>query len=175
MKALVIVGAAVAGANVASASLPAAVADGEYGLAEVGSGKLSFFGFSIYDASLWTADGEFAGFVAGRPVALSLWYKRAFSRSELLDITRKAWERLGTGSQAQRAGWLEQLEAVWNDVDPGDNMTAVVLPGRETRFYDQTGFKGRIDDPELGPAFLGIWLDRESVVGDLRAELLGLK
>jgi hypothetical protein len=34
---------------------------------------------------------------------------------------------------------------------------------------------GQVDDPAFGPAFLSIWLDSRSVVGDLRVQLLGLE
>ena len=52
-------------------------------------------------------------------------------------------------------------------------MTAVVVPGRETRFYDATGLLGVVDDPDFGPAYLRIWLDQRSAVADLRVALLG--
>jgi hypothetical protein len=34
---------------------------------------------------------------------------------------------------------------------------------------------GQVDDPAFGPAFLSIWLDPSSVVGDLRVQLLGIE
>lgn len=167
--------ATVALATGARAALPGAVQDSDYAFRQVGSGELRYFGFAIYDASLWSPGGQFTGFVPGEPVALSLWYKRGFSREALLEITAKAWGKLDTGTPSQRARWIGQLDSIWTDVEPGDNMTTVVVPGSETRFYDQTGLKGRIEDPAFGPAFLGIWLDQRSVVGDLRTELLGLE
>jgi hypothetical protein len=163
------------GALDAEARLPAAVAASDFDLQQVGRGELRYFGFSIYDASLWTPGGEFVGFLEGRPVALSLWYKRSFSRDELVDITAQAWRKLGTVPVPQQRQWTAQLGRIWNDVTAGDNMTTIVLPGRATVFYDQRGRVGRIDDPQFGPAFLNIWLDRQSVVGDLRAALLGLE
>ena len=159
----------------AHAALPGPVQDTGYVFRQVGSGELRYFGFAIYDASLWSPGGRFSGFVPGEPVALSLWYKRGFSRDDLLEITAKAWRRLATGSEPQRTHWLAELESIWTDVEPGDNMTTVVVPGSETRFYDQRGLRGRIADPAFGPAFLGIWLDQQSVVGDLRTALLGLE
>jgi hypothetical protein len=154
--------------------LPEPVLAGNYSLDRVGAGDLSWLGRPIYQASLWTFDGRFDGFESGRPVALSLWYQRDFSRAELLRITSTAWRLLGDQPAERRSGWLEALGGIWSDVGPGDNMTTVVVPGQPTRFYDQKGFRGQIDDPEFGPAFLSIWLDSRSVVGDLRVRLLGL-
>jgi hypothetical protein len=157
------------------AQLPPAVAGVNYGLREVGAGRLSWLGRPVYEASLWTTHGRFEGYADGSPVALSLWYERSFSRDQLLRITRTAWRLLDAATPAQRKAWLAALESVWRDVGPGDNQTAIVLPGKATIFYDQRELLGQIDDPEFGPAFLSIWLDSRSVVGDLRVQLLGAR
>jgi hypothetical protein len=102
-----------------------------------------------------------------------LWYQREFSREQLLKITATAWRLMGSVPPDQRDQWLASLKTLWSDVRPGDNVTTVVVPGRATRFYDQQGFMGQIDDPAFGPSFLAIWLDQRSVVGDLRVQLLG--
>lgn len=171
--------AALAAPGLAAAALPApAVRDG-YALREVGSGRLKWLGLGVYDASLWSSDGAFdpaaadRGFAPGRTLALSLWYQRKFTREELIDITTGEWDRLGLGSPAERARWAETLRRTWRDVRRGDNLTAVVVPGAETRFYDARGLLGRIPDPAFGPAFLSIWLDERSAVADLRTRLLG--
>jgi hypothetical protein len=92
----------------------------------------------------------------------------------LLRITDTAWRRLGEVPADRRDRWLASLRPLWSDVRPGDNVTTVVVPGQATRFYDERGLMGQIDDPEFGPAFLSIWLDSRSVVADLRVQLLGL-
>jgi hypothetical protein len=156
-----------------AASLPAPVAQGPYSLQQVGGGNLRWLGMPIYEASLWTTDGRFEGLAAGQPVALSLWYGRNFSREQLLNITGTAWKLLGESSASQQQKWLSALRGIWSDVAKGHNLTAVVVPGRETRFYDQQRLLGRIDDADFGPAYLAIWLHPRSVVGDLRVALLG--
>jgi hypothetical protein len=155
----------------AGTGLPAAMPERAQ-LKKVGGGQLSWLGFDIYDASLWTGSGRYAGFDPGQTVALSLWYQRSFTREELLSITEKAWARLGRDA-AWRQSRLASLRAVWTDVAPGQNMTTVVEAGGATRFYDAERLLGRIDDPEFGPAFLAIWLDPRSIVRDLRVKLLG--
>jgi hypothetical protein len=123
---------------------------------------------------LWTSDGRFDNFAAGEPVALSLWYDRGFSREELLRIVDTAWRRLGEPSEEDRAQWLSALGTKWRDVERGDNLTTVVVPGQGTRFYDEQQLLGEIADPDFGPAFLSIWLHPRSVVSELRVQLLGL-
>jgi len=173
---LVLTAAAALLAGQARASnLPDAVLASDYRLQRVGAGELRWLGRPIYHASLWTPAGHFTGFEPGEPVALSLAYQRRYSRDELLRITSTAWRLLGSVPVDKREHWLGSLRAFWSDVGPGDNVVTVVVPGRATRFYDQRGFMGQIDDPAFGPAFLSIWLDSRSVVGDLRVQLLGLE
>jgi len=162
-----------AGGVVSASSLPDPVVDNRYPLRLVGAGELRWLGFPIYDASLWTSSGRHAGFTAGETMALSLWYRRSFSRDQLLDITETAWRKLGQVDPNQRERWLAELRGFWTDVAPGQNVTTVVLPGGPTRFYDQRGRFGQVDDPAFGPAFLSIWLDPRSLVSDLRIRLLG--
>ena len=152
--------------------LPEPVANGDYELRRVGAGDLSWLGRPVYAASLWTPAGRFDGYGSGEPVALSLWYQRSFSRGELVRITRTAWRLLDVADERCNA-WANALQGLWNDVAPGDNLTAVVLPGRATRFYNQDKLLGEVSDPAFGPAFLSIWLDPRSVLPDLRARLLG--
>lgn len=171
---LIVLATALLGGPAAVAStLPAPVVEQGYALRKVGGGELKWLGLPIYDASLWTSTGRYTGFGAGDTVALSLWYQRAFTRDQLLDITETAWRKLGQPDAAQRERWLAELRRAWSDVAPGHNVTTVVVPGGPTRFYDQRGRFAQVDDPEFGPAFLAIWLDPRSVVRDLRRQLLG--
>lgn len=160
-------------APASGASLPEPVMERGYPLRPVGYGDLRWLGRPIYQASLWTTSGGYSGFGPGETVALSLDYRRAFSRDELVRITDIAWRRLGHLDAGQRERWLAELRRTWSDVSPGENVTTVVVPKGPTYFYDQRGRFGQVEDPAFGPAFLAIWLDPRSVVGDLRLRLLG--
>jgi hypothetical protein len=156
-----------------AAAHAAAAPPGLESLQEVGHGRLRWFGADIYQASLWSADGRAPGADGERALALSLAYERRFSRSELIRITAGEWQRLALAGAETRARWAVLLEGLWPDVRPGDTLTAIVLPGAETRFYDGRGPIGRIADPAFGPAYLAIWLDPRTAVRELRGELLG--
>lgn len=156
-----------------AASLPDPVVESGYPLRPVGSGDLRWLGRSIYQAGLWTTSGRYGGFGPGETVALSLEYRRAFSRDELVRITDIAWRRLGHLEADRRERWLGELRREWSDVAPGQNVTTVVIPNGPTHFYDQQGRFGQVEDPDFGPAFLAIWLDPRSIVGELRLRLLG--
>ncbi|MBS1200006.1 MAG: conserved hypothetical rane protein [Proteobacteria bacterium] len=160
-------------ATSAQAGLPASVRDAGHDLRQVGQGRLTWLGLGIYEASLWTADGRFDGFEGGKPVALALWYERKFSRQQLIEITAGEWERLALAPAPARTAWSRELDRIWKDVARGDNLTAVVVPGQGTLFFDSRGLLGQVKDPEFGPAFLRIWLDSRTAIQDLRAQLLG--
>lgn len=162
-----------AAACATAAPLPAPVIEQGYPLRKVGTGELRWLGFAIYEASLWTTTGRYSGFGPDETVALSLGYQRAFTRDELLRVTETAWRKLGQPEVSQRERWLAELRREWTDVAPGHNVTTVVLPGGPTHFYDQRGRFAEVEDPAFGPAFLAIWLDPRSVVGELRIQLLG--
>jgi hypothetical protein len=156
-----------------ASTLPAPVLEQGYALRKVGGGELRWLGMSIYDASLWSTTGRYAGFGNGETLALSLWYQRAFTRDELIRITETAWRKLRNTDPDQRERWVAELRRSWADVAPGQNVTTVVVPNGPTRFYDQRGRFAQVDDPAFGPAFLSIWLDPRSVVSDLRMRLIG--
>jgi Chalcone isomerase-like len=159
--------------STARAALPATATEAHAGLKEVGRGRLTWLGFGIYRASLWTTTGQYDGFRAGQTVALSLWYERKFTRAQLLGITQHEWERLKLGTPDQQRRWRAELERYWADVRPGDNITTVAVAGGGTRFYTQHRLLGEVADPAFGPAFLAIWLDPRSAVAGLRREILG--
>lgn len=156
----------------ATSDLPAAVRTEGFDLAPVGGDELSLYGFRVYHASLWAPAGRYE---PSRPHALSLHYRRGFTKDRLVEITLSAWSKAGVGSEAQRKAWASRLQHIWHDVVKDDILAAVVIPGRETRFYNAAGLLGRIEDKEFGPAYLGIWLDEKTLLPDLRASLLGNK
>lgn len=141
----------------------------------VGTGTLHWFGFDIYDATLWTRDGTFANSFT-EPVAFTLAYRRSLSRDRLISITRRGWSELELANAEQQDRWAASLKSIWVDVVRGSTLTTIALPGGETRFYDDTRLLGRIDDPAFGPAFLQIWVGERTAntaLGSLRTQLLG--
>lgn len=175
-----------ASASYGQFTLPAPLKAEGFDARQVGAGLLTWFGFEIYDASLWTPTGEFPGLSMGErvgaaepqpPVAFSLWYHRGFSRERLIDITHSGWNEFKLATPQQQAAWSAQLAKIWVDTQDGSNMTTLVLPSGETRFYNAERYLGSIHDAAFGPAFLSIWLDprtRGTRLENLRTALLGL-
>ena len=80
--------------------------------------------------------------------------------------------RLGLGTAEQRNRWMHEMAALFPDVNSGQTISGIHLPGAETRFYLDGVPLGRIEDPEFGPAFFAIWLDPRTREPALRERLL---
>lgn len=156
----------------AATDLPPVIRQDGFEFAPVGGDELSLYGFRVYHASLWAPSGRYH---PEQPTAFTLHYRRGFTKQRLVEITQSAWAKAGVGTDAQRKAWANRLLGIWHDVAKGDILAAVVVPGRETRFYNAAGLLGRIEDKEFGPAYLGIWLGENTLLPDLRTSLLGLK
>lgn len=152
----------------ASASWREAVPDARL----VGEGELRFFGFRIYDARLWSAK---APLQAQTPFALELTYHRAISREDFVRTSLAEIERLSgmSGDSARMRDWRAQMQQAFVDVQPGERITGVYLPGRGCRFYVNDRLQHEVDDPAFAEAFFAIWLDPRSRDQALRRELLG--
>lgn len=135
----------------------------------VGSGTLRVFGLRIYDATLWSPSG---GWAPGQPFALELRYARSFAGAA---IARRSVEEM----RAQRpypaatlARWETQMRGLFPDVQAGDRLVGVRIPGEGAAFYSGTRKLGQIDDEAFADAFFGIWLAPTTRAPDLRARLL---
>jgi hypothetical protein len=146
------------------AELPGAVA--------VGSGELRWFGFRIYDAALWSGQQPFDP--AAR-FALQLTYHRSISRERLAQTSLDEMRRLGTapGDASLREQWETRLRNAFIDVEAGDQLIGVHLPGYGMRLYDRRKLVADIPDPKLARAFFDIWLNEASRDQALRRQLLG--
>ena len=153
-----------------AASLPAPLQKAYPDLTAVGEGRLTWFGLRIYNATLWSSTQPFD---PRRPFALAIQYQRSFSAERIIDTTLNEMRRLGKGSAAQHASWAAAMRRVFPDIQAGDTLIGLALPGRGTHFYSATRALGDIDDPAFTDAFFAIWLDARTREPGLRDTLLG--
>ena len=151
---------------------PAARDAANLGLQKLGEGRMTYFGISLYTASLWSETTAGEPDPDAEPVMLQINYERNVSRDRIMKITRKEWRRLEVADPAQQQAWLNDLEALLPDVRRGDVLFSLTVPGKETRFYHAGREIGRIADPAFGEAFLAIWLDPRTRAAKLREALL---
>jgi hypothetical protein len=152
--------------------LPQAVHD-PIPLRFVGEGSMTWFGFTLYRASLWTATGQYDRFEQALPIALHITYDKNIRSQKLVDTTIDEWERLKFFDDATRKQWGQKLSVIWLDVTPGDSITILVTTDKHTLFYANDHFVGHIQDPSFSYALLSIWLHPDTVAPELRASLIG--
>lgn len=136
-----------------------------------GSSQFTYWGFQVYNASLWVAPGFRPQEYERHGFALELEYLRDFSNA---DITRRSIEemrRLGT-PPAQLAAWQTALQDAFPDVRRGDRITGIHQPGQGTTFMTNGQKTGAIDDPEFARMFFGIWLSPRTSEPRMRQALL---
>jgi hypothetical protein len=138
----------------------------------VGNGEMRWLGFRIYRAVLWCDRQPFG---PASKFALQLTYHRSISRDRLVDTSIDEMRRLGSvpRSQADQARWKYLLQSAFTDVEPGDQLTGVNIPGYGMRIYNGDKRTADIGDPELAKAFFDIWLHEKSRDAELRSHLLG--
>jgi hypothetical protein len=157
----------------AAAEVPSHVARALGEARSAGAGRLTWFGLHMYDARLFVPRAGFdARRLADQPFALELTYARRLNGGAIAERSDAEIKRLGLATEAQRARWLQAMRALLPDVDAGQRLAGIHLPGRGTDFYLDGRSLGRIDDPAFGAAFFAIWLDARTSAPDLRASLL---
>lgn len=136
-----------------------------------GQGDFHFFGFDIYTAQLW---GRCDTATRDTSFALQLTYHRSISRSKIVDSSLDEMKRLAATPvpSATLAHWRSLMEKAFIDVEPGDRLTGVFLPGQGVRFYAGSRLTADIDDVTFARAFFDIWLDADTRAPGLRNDLL---
>lgn len=148
-------------------ALPAAVRDGAADWRQWGSGEMTWFGFSLYRATLWVAGDS----PEQSPSALQLDYRRDIPRERLVQTSLDEMRRLGA-DETQLTLWGADLRRVFPDVKEGESIVGVHQPGRGARFFHQGRETGAVDDAEFARHFFAIWLDPASRSPTLRSALL---
>jgi len=76
-----------------------------------------------------------------------------------------------TPEQLQR--WQMEMQKAFVDVDSGEQIIGVYLPGRGCQFYVGEQLQHEIADPLFAQAFFDIWLGTDTSEPQLRKQLLG--
>ncbi len=150
-------------------SYPDVIASTYGPMRELGSGRLRYFGFHVYDARLWS---QSVPFEPDSRFALGLRYARAFPGADIAGRSEQEIRALGTASEQQLSRWLREMRRVFVNVVAGDELIGVHEPAVGARFYLNGRRLGEIADPVFARAFFAIWLDPKTSAPQLRAALL---
>ena len=138
----------------------------------IGAGRLTVWGFQVYDARLWAQPGFRAAHVDRTPLALELSYLRAFKAEEIAERSIREMRRSKPVSDAQAARWTADLLRVIPDVRTGDRVMGIHQPGVGAAFWVNGKNTGEVQDAEFAKLFFGIWLSPNTSEPKLRDALL---
>lgn len=153
-----------------SRTVPAEVKDALPNGQVVGTASVTFLFWSVFDAALWNANGQFSW---EKPFALTLFYRTDFSASELVDSSIEEMDRLTDWSQQRLVSFRPKLQPCMRSVDEGDRITALSpAPDRVALYYNGTR-TCELQEPGLRSAFFSIWLSANSKFPDASRKLTG--
>ena len=132
----------------------------------LGQGRMTYWGFTLYDAKLYTSKEPKGG------IALDIQYLRKFEANALVKQTLDELKKLGI-SDIQRAEWADPLNRAFKTVQVGDSITAIKKPQGSTQFFYNGQFVSEISGESFSQAFFGIWLHPKTSAPQLRKVLLG--
>lgn len=136
----------------------------------VGRGVLTYAFWDVYEATLYAPKGSWK---PSAPFALSIEYYHAIDGKNIADKSVQEMRRQGFSDEVKLAAWNVQMKSIFPDVEPGTVLSAVYVPGKETRFYRGSKFLGSIKGDVFARAFFNIWLGENSSEQKLRNALLG--
>ncbi len=137
-----------------------------------GKGLLRFWGFEVYNASLWVAPSFKPAELGEHPIALELEYLRKFGSEEIARVSLEEMRRSGGFSEAQGQHWQSTLAKMLPPVKPGDRLLGVYRPGVGAAFVFNGKPIGEIADAQFGKLFFEIWLGPKTSQPKLRDLLL---
>ena len=136
----------------------------------VGEGRLKVLFWKVFDAQLYAPAGEWS---MQKPFALSLAYLRRLKGDKIAERTIDEIRDQGFSDEAKLEAWFAQIVAIFPDVDSRTTITGVFNEQKQTLFFMNGSFIGRIEDPEFGENFFNIWLGEKSSQPKLRNQLIG--
>lgn len=138
----------------------------------LGQAKLKFWGFEVYQATLWVGPGFAATDYAQHPFALDLAYLRDFKGADIAQRSIAEMRRQAPMTSTQETAWENQMRALFPDVKTGDRITGVNQPATGAVFWSNGRLLGEVRDPAFAKQFFGIWLSPQTSEPELRRALL---
>ena len=138
----------------------------------VGKARLRYWGFDVYDASLWARPGFDIGQFETQRFGLELAYLREFKGADIAERSIDEMKDLATIEPAQATRWTQAMSNLFPDVKRGDRITGVHVPGSGARFYLNGKLLGEVADDAFSRLFFGIWLSPKTSQPRMRETLI---
>jgi Chalcone isomerase-like len=138
----------------------------------VGQQRFTYWGFEVYDASLWASAPFAPDDWAKQPLVLELRYLRDFKGADIAQRSIDEMQGQRPLSDTQQTNWSATLQALIPNVRTGERITGIYAPDKGMQLLHQDRLLGEMRDTELAQRFLGIWLAPETSQRKLRQQLL---
>ncbi len=138
----------------------------------LGQARMKFWGFEVYQATLWVAPGFAAATYPQSSFALELSYLRDFKGADIAKRSIAEMRRQASMTPAQEAAWEGQMRALFPDVKAGDRITGVNQPAEGAVFWSNGRLLGAVRDRAFAEQFFGIWLAAQTSEPQMRLALL---
>jgi len=171
-RALLAVAATLVSTGAGSSEMPADVQAALPSAALSGSTRFTYWGFSVYDASLWVLPGFQALAYERHAFALHLRYLRKFSNASITERSIQEMARQSRPTPERSASWQQWLRDAFPDVRTGDRITGINRPGSGIVFVTNGKQTGMVADAEFARLFFGIWLSPDTSEPAMRLALL---
>ncbi|MEY4641476.1 MAG: hypothetical protein RLZZ227_1470 [Pseudomonadota bacterium] len=139
-------------------------------LVVVGEADYRFLWWPLYKAKLHAPPGDFQ-FPASLPFKLSLTYRRAITKQQLITQTLKQWKHQGITIDPR---WQLHLDEVLVDVSEGDTLSLYIDDNYASSFSRNGQALGTVTDKDFSKYFAGIWLASNTTQPKFRQQLMGL-
>ena len=134
--------------------------------------RMTFWGFEVYDARLWTQPGFDPAQLRRHHFALELQYLRRLDGAAIASRSLDEMRRVGRFTESQGEAWLARMRELFPDVRNGDRITGVHKAGEGAEFWFNGQRRGLVADPQFAELFFGIWLHPNTSAPELRERLL---
>jgi Chalcone isomerase-like len=138
----------------------------------VGQQRFTYWGFEVYDASLWASAPFVAEDWAKQVLVLELRYLRDFKGADIAQRSMDEMQGQRPLNSTQQSSWSTTLQSLIPNVRAGERITGIYSPDKGMQLLHQDRVLGELRDPEFAQRFLGIWLAPETSQRKLRQQLL---
>lgn len=137
-----------------------------------GQALLRLWGFEIYEATLYAADGFDPARFGQQSFGLELNYRRSFKGADIARRSIDEMQGIEPLPDAQSSRWLQSMTSLFPDIRPGDRILGVHVPGMGARFFLNGRPLGEVADEAFSSRFFGIWLSPKTSQPRFRDTLL---
>ncbi len=140
----------------------------------IGSGNLSFFGISLYKASLFSTSNFDHKNPFKTNFALEIQYFKSFRSNKIANTSRKEMHKLNAYNENDLNLWHKWMLAKFPDISKNDVLVGVFSPTFGIKIFHNNNFIAANNDIEFAKAFFSIWLNKDTSEPALRKKLLGI-